>query len=134
MTQWRGIMGDIAEKCGGHVAKALMRTLPGTRFYVPKKYTEKGPLADLEKEDAEALIAEFAGEIIYVPSLLATRTKPEDRFEEVEKLVDEGLTTSEIAARLGITQRHVHNIRNAAGAPKIANKVHPDQLPLFDLN
>lgn len=133
MTQWRGIMGDIAKKCGDQVAKALMRQLPGTRFYVPKRYTEKGPLADLEKEDAEALIAEFAGQIIYVPSLLATRIKPEDRFDEVEQLVDEGLTTSEIAARLGISQTYVFQIRKAAGAPKIANKVHPDQLPLFDL-
>jgi len=134
MTQWRGIMGEVAQKCGKQVAQALMRQLPGTRFYVPGKYTEKGPLAALDKDDAEALIREFSGEIIYVPSLLATRIKPEDRFEEVEELVDEGLTTSEIAARLGITQRHVHNIRRAAGAPKIANKVHPDQLPLFDLN
>jgi len=126
-------MGDIAGKCGDRVAKALMRTLPGTRFYVPKKYTEKGPLAELEKDDAEALIAEFAGEIIYVPSLLATRIKPADRFAEVEELVDEGLTTSEIAARLGISQTYVFQIRKAAGAPKIANKVHPDQLPLFDI-
>ncbi len=134
MTQWRGIMGDVAEKCGDHVARALMRQLPGTQLYVRKNYAEKGPLARLEKADAEALIGAFAGQYIDVPSLLATRTKPEDRFSDVEALIDEGLTTSEIAARLGVSQRYVFKIRKAAGAPRIANKVHPDQLPLFDAN
>ncbi|MCV6583982.1 MAG: helix-turn-helix domain-containing protein [Marinibacterium sp.] len=127
-------MGTVADRCGDACAHALQRTLPGTRFYVPQKYTDKGPLAGLDRQYADALIAEFGGDIIYVPSLLSTRVRPEDRFEEVEALVDQGLTTSEIAARLGISQTYVFRIRKAAGAPKIANKVHPDQLPLFDLN
>lgn len=129
---WRGIMGTIAERCGAAVAHALMDALPGTRFYVPQKYTEGGPLAALTRDQAEALIAEFGGDIIYIPSRLTTRPRPEDRFDEVEALIDEGLTTSEIAAKLGISQTYVFRIRKAAGAPKIANKPDPRQLPLFD--
>lgn len=132
MTHWRGIMGEVAEKCGVRVARALMRQLPGTQLYVRKNYAERGPLARLDKEDAEALIDAFAGQYIDVPSLLATRVKPEERFADVENLVDDGLTTSEIAARLGVSQRYVFKIRQAAGAPRIANKPHPDQLPLFE--
>lgn len=132
MTQWRGIMGEVASKCGEDVAHALMRHLSGTHLYVRYTYAEKGPLALLEREHAEALIQHFAGQYIDIPSLLATRTKPEDRFSQVEAMVNEGLTTYQIAARLGMSQRYVFKIRKAAGAPKILDKAHPDQLPLFE--
>lgn len=132
MTQWRGIMGSIAEKCGDEVAKALMSELPGSRFYVPKKYTKTGPLSPLDKKIAEALIEEFAGDIIYIPSSLNLRTKPKDRFEDVEALIDQGLTTLQVAAKLGISQTYVFQIRRAAGATKISQKPDLRQLPLFE--
>ena len=108
-----------------------MSELPGTRFYVPKKFTESGPLAPLGKDLAEAFIAEYAGDIVYIPSRLDTRPTAEERFDEIEVLVDEGLTTSQIAARLGISQARVFQIRREVGAPKISKKPDPRQLALF---
>lgn len=131
MKAWRGIMGAVAEKCGVKVAEALMSELPGTRFYVPKKFTEAGPLAPLGQQLADAFIAEYAGDIVYIPSRLETRPTAAERFEEIEALVDEGLTTSQIAARLGISQARVFQIRREVGAPKISKKPDPRQLALF---
>ena len=125
-------MGAVAEKCGEKVAEALMEELPGTRFYVPMKFTEKGPLAQIGKENAEALIAEYSGDFIYVPSKFAMRPSLSERFDEIEALVDKGLTTSQIAAKLGISQTYVFQIRKDMGAPKISKKPDPRQLPLFE--
>lgn len=132
MSNWRGIMGSVAEKCGDAVAAALMEELAGSVVYVPKKFMENGPLKAIGQEKAEALIAEFAAETLYIPSRLAARADYRDMFEKVEKLVDEGLTTSEIAGRLGISQGYVFQVRRRAGAPKIAKKPDPRQISLFD--
>lgn len=132
MKHWRGIMGAVAEKCGVNVAEALMEELPGTRFYVPKKFTENGPLAPLGKELAEAFIAEYAGDIVYIPSKLEARPTAQQRFGEIEALVDAGLTTSQIAAKLGISQARVFQIRREVGAPKISKKPDPRQLAFFE--
>lgn len=125
-------MGAVAEQCGDQVAEALMRELPGSRFYVPKKFTHGGPLAQIGQELAEVLIAAFGGDIIYVPSRSSMRTTVAERFEEIEELIDAGLTTSQIAARFGISQTYVFQIRKEMGAPKISKKPDPRQLPLFD--
>ncbi len=131
MTQWRGMMGQIAEKCGEQVAEALMNELPGTRFYVPQKLTKNGPLARINEECALALIAEYAGETLYIPSKFSMRPSLQERFDEIEALIDAGLTTSQIAAKLGISQTYVFQIRKNMGAPKISKKPDPRQLPLF---
>lgn len=132
MSNWRGIMGSVAERCGAPVATALMDELAGSVVYVPKKFMENGPLSSIGKDNAEALIAEFAAETLYIPSRLATRPDFRDMFDKVEVLVDEGLTTSEIAGRLGISQGYVFQVRRRAGAPKIAKKPDPRQISLFD--
>lgn len=124
-------MGAVAEKCGVEVAEALMRELPGARFFVPKVFTGSGPLAPLGRELAEAFIAEYAGDIVYIPSRLDTRPTAQERFEEIEALIDEGLTTWQIAAKLGISQARVFQIRREVGAPKISKKPDPLQLDLF---
>ena len=124
-------MGDVAEKCGADVAKALMENLPGSRFYVPAKFTERGPLAQIGREYAEALIAEYGGDFLYVPSKFAMRPSLSERFDEIEKLVDKGLTTSQIAAKLGISQTYVFQIRKSMGATRIAKKPDARQLSFF---
>lgn len=133
MTAWRGIMGEVAEKCGNTVAIALMEKLGGATIYVPKKYLGTGPLAAVGKDLAEPLIEIYGGQTINVPSKLATRRPPpESHFGKIEALIDKGLTTAQVAARLGISQTYVFQIRRRVGAPKIAQKVDPRQKSLFD--
>lgn len=123
-------MGEVAQTCGDDVALALMEAFPGTRFCVPKRFVETGMFAPLGREMSERFFAEFGGEMMYIPTS-GTRPRPEDHAADVEALVDEGLSTREIAKQLGFSQAYVFKIRRAAGAPKIANKPDPRQLPLL---
>lgn len=129
MSDWRGDMADVAEMCGEDVARELCSKLPGIQLYVPSSLTQKTPLNRIEKDIAEQLIAQFCGDTLSVPS---QRNSSSDTFAAVEALVDKGLTTQEIALKLGITQAYVFQVRRKAGAPRIANKVDPRQLPLFE--
>jgi len=112
-------MGKVAELCGVAVAQAMMDTMSGVRFYVPKQYTGCGPMAVLSREHAEALIAELGGEIIYVPSAMDDVDIKEQRFQEVERLVQAGVSTAQIANKLNISQTYVFALRREFGAPSI---------------
>lgn len=122
-------MADVAEICGDDVARELCEKLPGILFYVPKKIRDKGPIGRLDDGIADALVAHFGGDTIYIPS---KRKTFHETFEAVEALVDKGLTTQEIALKLGVTQTYVFRVRRKAGAPRIANKPDPRQIPLFE--
>lgn len=129
MTEWRGDMADVADICGEEVAAELCAKLPGILLYVPKKYRDKGKIAYLNPRLAESLVAHFGGDTIYIPS---KRKTYQDTFQEIEALVDKGLTTAEIALKLGVTQGYVFKVRKKAGAPLIANKPDPRQISFFD--
>lgn len=123
---WRGVLGTVAQECGPDVAMALMENLPGVRFYVPAKYTDKGPLSKLTKAHAEAVISVFAKDIIYIPTPLLHRGTYEQNlikkralFDAIEAEVLAGATTQEIARSLGISQGYLFTIRREFGAEKI---------------
>ncbi len=129
MTVWKGDMADVAEICGDDVAQELCDKLPGIKLYVPQKINRKTPLNHIDIQIANRLMAQFGGDALNIPS---NRKTFHETFDAVEALVEKGLTTQEIALRLGITQSYVFKVRRNAGAPKIASKVDPRQLPLFD--
>lgn len=129
VTDWRGDMADVADICGEDVARELCEKLPGIQLYVPKSPKEESRVNRLEKAAAERLIMHFGGDTLRVPS---SRRSSRETFEAVEALIDKGLTTQEIALRLGITQAYVFKVRRQAGAPRIAHRPDPRQLPLFE--
>ncbi len=129
MIQWRGDIADVAAICGDDVARELCEALPGILLYVPKNPRDTGPVGRLSDATAATLITHFGGDTIYIPS---KRKTFHDTFEAVEALVEKGLTTREIALKLGVTQTYVFRVRKKAGAVRIANKPDPRQLPLFD--
>jgi hypothetical protein len=129
MTAWRGDMADVAEICGDAVARELCEKLPGILFYVPKRIRDKGQIGLLSDAIANTLVSNFGGDTLYIPSKRKTFY---ETFEAVEALVDKGLTTQQIALKLGVTQAYIFQVRRKAGAPKIANKPDPRQLPLFE--
>ena len=122
-------MADVAEICGDNVARELCEKLPGIKLYVPQKLTKQNPINRLDRGTAEKLMKEFGGDGLNIPS---KRKTFHETFEAVEALVDKGLTTQEIALKLGITQSYVFKVRRNAGAPKITNKPDPRQMPLFE--
>lgn len=129
MTVWSGDMETIADIYGDEIAQEILDRFPGLRFYVPKKVSTNSSLANLSKEAADALINQFGGGHIYVQS---KRRSFEDTYRQIEDLVDKGMSTRDIALKLGITQAYVFQVRSKAGAPKISSKRDPRQLPLFD--
>ncbi len=116
---WRGLMGQVAELCGADVARSLMEKLSGAEFYVPKKYRDNGPLSELSRPHALALIAEFKGEIIYVPSAMDRSADKYRRFLEIEALVQQGVASAKIANQLSMSQRYMFRLRKEFGATPI---------------
>ena len=127
MTAWSGNMAEVAEVCGDDVARELCEKLPGTSFYIPKKFRHRGSLRSLDKDTARVLVRHFGGDYIYIPS---QRKNSHDTFKAIETLVDQGLTTSQIATKLGISQSYIFRLRRKAGAPKIAKKRKRQKRPL----
>lgn len=122
-------MADVAEICGDDVARELCEKLPGIDLYIPKTPKEKSRVNELSEATAASLVENFGGDTLGVPS---SRRSSQDTFNEIETLVDKGLTTQEIALKLGITQSYVFKLRRESGATRIANKPDPRQLPLFE--
>lgn len=129
MTVWSGDMETVADAYGDDIAQEILDRFPGLRFYVPKKLSKNSALHALSAPAAAALIQLFGGGHIYVQS---KRRSFEDTYRQIEDLVDQGMSTRDIALKLGITQAYVFQVRNKAGAPKIANKPDRRQLPLFE--
>ena len=126
---WRADMAEVARLCGDDVARELCEKLPGIRLYVPHDFTEHNPVRLLNRSTARRLMAKFGGGPITIPKL---RRSWQETYREVEALLDEGLTTQQIALKLGITQHYVFQVRRKAGAVKIANRPDSRQLSLFD--
>lgn len=122
-------MADVADICGDEVARGLCEHLPGIVFYVPKKMRDAGPITRLPEHIAAALVREFGGDTVYIPS---QRPTYQETFKAIEALVDRGLTVQEIALRLGYTEAWIRKCRRKAGAPKIPDKVDPRQMKLFE--
>ena len=128
---WRGDMADVARTCGDDVARELCDKLPGIDLYVPSKLTGKDHLLNrIDRAIAERLMAGLGGGEVRIP---AKRRSWRETFELVEALVDQGLTTQQIALQLGITQSYVFRVRHKAGAIKISRKPDPRQQSIFHL-
>ncbi|TQD37456.1 helix-turn-helix domain-containing protein [Rhodobacter capsulatus] len=107
---------DVAETFGLGVALSLMQHFGGQEVEFPRRK----PSAELVKvlgEDAAAKLCHFlSGQRLYVP-----HGRSRMRRLDVQRLADTGRGRREIAATLGISQRHVRRLANRS----------PDQLPLF---
>lgn len=121
-------MEDVADFCGEDAVYHLIERLPGIMLYVPKKLTENNPISKLDPYIASQLIEEFGGGAISIPS--ARRSK-EETSKEIERLVEKGLTTQQIALQLGVTQAYVFQVRRQFGMTKIAQLRDPRQMQLF---
>lgn len=112
---------EIAETIGVRLALKIVQVYGGSEAYFPKRPNEDHPVIQaLGKEDGYAICNYMGGSLLSVPHC----KPPRNALSAIRRLEAEGLSRSEIARRLGITQRHV---RRVANAPPSA----PNQFDLF---
>lgn len=113
---------DIAETLGIDVVFKLVEHFGGCEVRVPAGLRDGHPLLAIGEDAARALCAYCPNDRIDVPKSLDP--KPSARL--IEQLEQRGLTRSEIARELNISQRHVRRIANGEPAAD------PDQMSLLD--
>lgn len=104
---------------GMRIAIKLMASYGGRDVKFPKVPGPDHPVvAALGMDDATALCKALGGQQIYVPH----GRKPKSQRLAVLQMQQEGRSRAQIAAALGISERHVRGL---------ANKGDPAPLPLF---
>ena len=116
----------VAEECGEDAAMALARDLGGERVYAP----EQPAGSTLERRAGPAVAAclsrHFAGEHVVIPHI-ADRLRAARR--EVYIAAHPGMTTNELARKLGMTRRSIQRTRRRLDARAADD---PRQLSLFE--
>lgn len=119
-----GSVREIAEVIGRRNALRLIGRLPVCQagvegktssrviLYVPKRLTPGHRLVGiLGWEMASRLVAAFGGEIMQPANCRAIFARHRD--EAIVRMLDEGAGPSMVASIMGVSRRHVHNLRRA---------------------
>jgi hypothetical protein len=102
---------DIAEALGLRVALGLMQNFGGLDVKFPTKPPSDHPIIlALGESDGIALCHYLSGQQMYVPHGRGIRSIK----GEVQRLEAKGLDRKAIAKLLGVSQRHVRRVANAA--------------------
>lgn len=104
-----GVLAEIEALVGRDAALALAERLGGHSIHVPRSenLTSEHPLIVAIGADGLPVATRFAGESIYIPHA---------RRQLVLWLTDRGMSSKEIAARLGVSPRAVRQHRSRARA------------------
>jgi len=108
---------DLAETFGLGLVLTLMQNFGGQEFEFPRRKPSRELVKVLGEDMARRLVHHMSGQRLYVPHGRMGKNRL-----EVQRLAETGRGRREIAAVLGISQRHVR---------RLANRPPPDQLPLF---
>lgn len=132
MKNWTGDMADVADLCGEQAADELSKNLPGVQLYIPKVFANQKTLLKLSPKVVSDLIYYFSGNYLYIHVNMNNKKTYMDTFYEIEKLINQGFTTLEIAVKLDISQSYVFKVRRKAGVKKISKTPDPRQLQFFE--
>jgi hypothetical protein len=123
-----GDMADVADICGTYIAQALVDNLPGIEVKIPKVWSPSNILARLDRKVADILIANFPGDVFYIP----TGKGSADTRVKARSLRLAGKSNTEIALELGVTERHVRGLLNSElPAPRYVDS---RQIDMFDVD
>jgi hypothetical protein len=96
---------------GAQAAEDFRTAFSGTRLFIPEKMTAEHRVAKaIGMAHATALSSELGGMSFDIPTAKFTVFRA-----RLEAAVAEGLSNREIAARLGVTERHVYGQRQRYG-------------------
>jgi len=127
MSEFCGDLKEVADILGPEVARALRGACGGLEIVIPEKPPASGPLSELPREMLEQLCATFPRDRLYIAK--GTCPRPGETRARVHDLARRGMTTQQIARRLGITDRQVR--RHLAGR-RLSAPHDPRQMSLFD--
>lgn len=117
-------LSDIAELCGTQVMWKIWQNYAGGQIYIPVKYDENHKLATiLTQEEFKLLIKYFGG----IKEDIATQDIQDSKKAKINALIEEGLTTTQIAKEVKCSQRWVRNVKN-----DVPLFIDNRQLSLFD--
>lgn len=130
MIELPELLKELSDLVGLQMALRLAEAKGGQQVYIPHKVSEGHWLADLVGiENARAICAYLtvdAGVHVTIPKGEAlTRAR---RVASVAKMIDQGMSSNQIAAAANITQRHVFRQKAA-----LKGRLHNQQPSLFDL-
>lgn len=92
----------------------------GRRLEALRALRDEGRLPDGYAVPCQVVAEEFASEMSLAENVVRVAMHPADEFEAFAALVESGLTTGEVAARFGATEKHVlQRLRLARVAPEI---------------
>lgn len=105
----------VAEHIGMGIVRRMIDVIPGTRIQIPRSATREPhnrsdaepPFYQLEPEDQKALMREFGGDVIDVPTKIKTW---QWRHAQIRELAAKGLPINEIALEVGVTRRTVFGV------------------------
>lgn len=122
-----GQLGELARRGHGGAAVRLILDWGGRKKYIPKHPTPDCPLVSVIGMDAARVLAELVGGEHYD---IPPRSVLSGESLKQQILRAEG-TTSEIAGRLGTTERHVRRVLRA-GDRRRRRPVDIRQISMFD--
>jgi hypothetical protein len=114
-----GVLAEIAELVGDQAALTIASRAGGTRIYFPAKADDKHWLvASIGRAAADKVCAHFTvderrGQRIEIPLYVGGSYRQLVRAiaERTHKMDKEGASSTEIARKVGVTQRSVHRHR-----------------------
>ena len=127
MSEFTGDLKEVADILGSDVARELRAVCGGLEIVIPETPPENGPLAALPREMLELLCSTFPRDRLYIAK--GTCPRPGETLRQVLRLAEQGLTTQQIARRLGITDRRVRHHLSGRSLP---TRHDPRQLSLFE--
>lgn len=102
---------SVIDRCGAEIASQIIDHFGGQILYIAKKPRGgSGLLKALDPADVQKLCKALGGETLLVP--VGRNSAIRKMRQSVERMVREGLSTSEIARRAGCCRRTVYVVRS----------------------
>lgn len=108
------LLRDIADLFGMTMAMKLTRAFGGKYITLPRRATPSHPVARATSLQLLAWLIQSHPALSRIVCPLGRTLEREKRIIEAERLSKDGLTASEIAARMNVHVRTVHQLRRVA--------------------
>ncbi|NVJ90860.1 MAG: helix-turn-helix domain-containing protein [Methylocystaceae bacterium] len=128
MAEIRKSLEEVVDLCGIDAAKELVAVWGGVKIYIPRSGSNAF-MDEVTTKTCNLLCEHFTGEYLDVPKSVTGDPGETRRLAKV--LVQDGMSISEVARKLDVTERHIYRLLQNANIKK-KKKVDDIQLDLED--